>query len=498
MYTDWLLIRRLSWELARHFRGARVRDAGLLEDGRFALALWRRGTQDLLCIDVYAATPLVTVEDGDLPIAVEPGFVRAAGAALRGSTLIGVRSRTGDRVLRLDFGTRSRFGVENGYALICELVPRFGNIVLVKDGTVVAAAKSFSAAQNSKRSVEPGDMYEPPPLRPGKSSPLLSQEGIDAIAASPVSEDDLYVYRDVAGRLVQAHVVPLEIPGALVERAPSLLSIFEEMRHGFTAANRNEREGKRRRALERTLGERERKACAELEQTRSRLERSARREELRERGAAIYATLHELPHAEREAAKDLAVSLFAEYRKAGSAVEHLERRLGELERLAADVEALQWELERAGDADLDDVERAIAQIAPHGNPGRQRAPYRKRKALQYQTSSGSRISVGRTPMENADLTFRVAGPDDLWFHVQNQPGAHVILQRSDPSPVPDDDIAAAAALAALHSKAKNSPKVSVDYTQRKHVRKRPSAAPGLVFYTHAKTIYVEPSAPGTP
>ncbi|MBV9269915.1 MAG: hypothetical protein JO165_02395, partial [Candidatus Eremiobacteraeota bacterium] len=74
----------------------------------------------------------------------------------------------------------------------------------------------------------------------------------------------------------------------------------------------------------------------------------------------------------------------------------------------------------------------------------------------------------------------------------NQPGAHVILQRDDKSAPGNDDIETAAALAAFHSKAKTSPKVTVDYTFRKHVRKRPSAAPGLVFYTNPKSITVAP------
>ena len=108
--------------------------------------------------------------------------------------------------------------------------------------------------------------------------------------------------------------------------------------------------------------------------------------------------------------------------------------------------------------------------------------------------SGSRIVVGRTPIENADVTFRIGRPDDLWFHVKDQPSAHVILQRDDRDEFGEADIEAAAALAAYHSKAKTSPKVTVDYTRRKYVRKRPAAAPGLVFYTNPKSVSVTPRA----
>lgn len=493
MYTDWLLIRRLAWELNRRFAGARIRDVGQLDDGRFALAVWSRGSTSLICVDVFAPTPVVTVEDGDLPIAVEPGFVRAAGAALRGTTLLAVRSRQGDRLLRFDCGSRSRFGVEDGYSLICELVPRFGNIVLLKGETVVAAAKEFAPSENAVRSIQAGDRYEPPPLRPGKSSPLLSEETIARLSAG-MPEDDLHVYRR-DGALVQAHVVELPQFAELEHgRAVSVFDVLAEARRSHVHAEQSDRIAKRRRALERTLDERARKLRAELAQTDAGLRKAGARESLREEGESIYATLHDLQPADRDEAKERAADLFTQYKKAGSALEHLQRRREELDRALQDVTELQWELERAGDAEIDDAAQAIHALEPRA-ASRMRSVPRSRKPLQYHTTAGSRIFVGRTPIENADLTFRVARPDDLWFHVQNQPGAHVILQRDDKSAAPDEDLLAAAALAALHSKAKNSPKVTVDYTLRKHVRKRPSAAPGLVFYTHPKSVYVEPREP---
>jgi predicted ribosome quality control (RQC) complex YloA/Tae2 family protein len=494
VYTDWLLIRRLAWELQRRFTGARVRDVGQLDDGRFALALWSRGAQHLVCIDVFAPTPVVTVEEGELPIAVEPGFVRTAGSALRGTALLAVRSRTGDRLLRFDFGTRSRFGVQDGYSLICELVPRFGNIVLVKGETIVAAAKEFAPADNAVRSIQAGDAYEAPPLRPGTSTPFVPESDVDRIAQAIAQGEDLHVYRR-SGALVQAHLVPLEKYADLEhERAASLLALLDEARRTHEHAEQSDRIAKRRRSLERTLAERERKLRAEIAQTQAALRDAEKRETLREEGESIYATLHELPAAQQEDAKQRAAQLFARYKKAAGSVEHLQRRSEDLAHALDDVLAIRWELERAGDAEIDDVAHAVTSFEPKQR-ARSRSIPRSRKPLQYTTEHGSRIFVGRTPLENADLTFRVARPDDLWFHVQNQPGAHVILQRDDRSPAPESDLAAAASLAALHSKAKNSPKVTVDYTQRKFVRKRPSAAPGLVFYTHPKSLYVEPREP---
>ena len=97
MLTDWLLTRRMAREVDELLRGSRVRDVGALADGRIGLALWRSGRTRLLCIDAFGSPPLLTLEDHELPIAAEPGFVRTLGAALRGMVLHGVASAENER-----------------------------------------------------------------------------------------------------------------------------------------------------------------------------------------------------------------------------------------------------------------------------------------------------------------------------------------------------------------------------------------------------------------
>ncbi len=156
MVTDWLLVRRLARELDARLRGGKVTDAGLLPDGRTAIVLRRGPTARLLVFDPFGSPPAVTVEDGELGILAEPGFVRALATSLRGTVLTAVKARHGDRVLRCTFSSRSRFGVGDEFDVYAELVPRFGNIILTKGDKVVAAAKEFSPAENARRSVQAG------------------------------------------------------------------------------------------------------------------------------------------------------------------------------------------------------------------------------------------------------------------------------------------------------------------------------------------------------
>jgi predicted ribosome quality control (RQC) complex YloA/Tae2 family protein len=104
------------------------------------------------------------------------------------------------------------------------------------------------------------------------------------------------------------------------------------------------------------------------------------------------------------------------------------------------------------------------------------------------------VLVGRSNQDNDRVTFKAAGPDDLWFHARGVPGAHVVLRTGgrDPS---EDEITAAASAAAYYSAARATAHVSVDYTERKHVRKPRGSRPGFVTYERERTVQVVPRIP---
>jgi predicted ribosome quality control (RQC) complex YloA/Tae2 family protein len=490
MLTDWVLIHRLAVEIEERLRGARVDDAGLLADGRIGLLFRRRGQPLLLAIDPFASPPLVTLEEEELGIAAEPGFVRALARALRGMVLKAASSRRGDRLIRLRFAARSSFGVGEELDLYLELVPRYGNAVLVKGGTVVAALKEFGLAENPRRAVQAGAPYELPPL-PARTTKIAGTEpaNLDRVT------EPLYVYRR-GGELLAAYVTPLEgFDDARMSRESSLLQILRELRGRLAARLGNERGEARRRAILKRLAARERKARDELERLKEKRRSAELRDELRAQGEGIFATLHELHDADRDAAKERAGELFAQYKRLAKSVPHVDARRRAVAASLEAIEMLAWEAERAGDEDLEAVETAVAQLTDR-RAGRAVAPApkrrRKRSLLEFRTQHGSRIVVGRSPVENDELTFRLARPNDLWFHARGVPGAHVILAREDHAAAPDDDLRAAASLAAFHSRARAANSVEVDYAPRKHVRKRRAAPPGLVWYTQARTIAVPP------
>lgn len=109
---------------------------------------------------------------------------------------------------------------------------------------------------------------------------------------------------------------------------------------------------------------------------------------------------------------------------------------------------------------------------------------------RYRSIDGLTILVGRNNQQNDELTFRLSSPNHLWLHARNIPGSHVVILGEE---IPEQTLMQAALLAAYFSQSRTSPKVSVDYTLRRHVRKPKGAKPGFVNYDHAKTIVVNPT-----
>ncbi len=498
MLTDWALVRRLGSEIQERIRGARVADVGSLPDGRVALSLWRRKASSLLCIDAFGSPPLVTLETGELAAGAGSAFTRILARTLRGMVVRAVLPRRGDRLLRFMFAIRSRFGVSDELDLWVELVPRFGNAVLAKGENVVAALKEFGLAENPARAVLPGKPYVPPPLHGEPSLPRLIAEASAPPEALAFLESDealhspVYVYRR-DGALVQVHLLPLPQlveDGVAVNREPSLLDVLAQERDARSDAAEKSRAQRRRAAVGRRIAHRMRTIERELGQLQARRVEVSARQELRAEGQHIYATLHELDDSHREEAKARAQALFERYRKLRGSVEHLDERERVLRMKREALETLMWEAERAEDQELTDVETALGLFDRRSAVSSPRKPPSRRKRLEFRTAAGSRLLVGRSPLENAELTFRVARPQDLWFHARGVPGAHVILSRDDRSPPPDEDVALAASLAAGYSRARESARVVVDYTQRKFVRKQRDAPPGMVYYTNAQSLAV--------
>jgi predicted ribosome quality control (RQC) complex YloA/Tae2 family protein len=327
--------------------------------------------------------------------------------------------------------------------------------------------------------------------------------------ASIESSSPVYAWRKNDGYNV-CHVVALTWPPGLPEIMPTLNDVC--------AAQLRASERKRRVPAANALRKRLRTMLDRCEAETASLHNAEQRakdaDAFRTAGEAIYTYLADIPERAEEyetpeglrvaleptlTAKENAAAYFKKFKKARSGLPRIAQRLLVLQANKKYWEELLWELERAQSASPEDLSTVCEEITDalgsrrSGNGRTKVRPARKVLPRTVALPGGAVVYVGRSPKDNERVTFSIAAPNDLWFHTRGIPGAHVVLKPADPRDRPtDEQILAAASLAAGQSRAADAGKVEVDYTQRKHVRKQGGGRVGLVWYTDFKTVLVAP------
>lgn len=98
------------------------------------------------------------------------------------------------------------------------------------------------------------------------------------------------------------------------------------------------------------------------------------------------------------------------------------------------------------------------------------------------------IYVGKNNRQNDYIVSKLAKDEDLWFHVGDCAGSHVLLKSQNH---PDDLILRCSQLAKKYSSASNTSKVRVIYTKCKYLKKPPKAKLGYVIYKNEKEILID-------
>ncbi|MBO7319823.1 MAG: NFACT family protein [Clostridia bacterium] len=158
---------------------------------------------------------------------------------------------------------------------------------------------------------------------------------------------------------------------------------------------------------------------------------------------------------------------------------YLESVLDELSRADTDSEISAIRLELQNDGYIKNLK------------GKKQKPPKELPPIEFMSSDGFRILVGRNNIQNDKLSLKTAMKNDMWLHTQKIPGSHVIIV-GDGKEISDESIEEAAVIAAYYSKAKDSSLVPVDYTRVKALKKPNGAKAGMVIYHEYWTIITNP------
>ncbi len=110
-------------------------------------------------------------------------------------------------------------------------------------------------------------------------------------------------------------------------------------------------------------------------------------------------------------------------------------------------------------------------------------PFKREEFLGYE------IRVGKSGAKNDELLRSWSSKDDLWLHVRDAPGSHVIIVNPMKKSIPNEVIERAAELAVQNSKRKGEENCPVISTQRKYVRKKKGSPPGQVVVEKESILF---------
>lgn len=185
-----------------------------------------------------------------------------------------------------------------------------------------------------------------------------------------------------------------------------------------------------------------------------------------------------------------AAKYFKDYKKSYTAEQKLVKLIEQDKQEIEYFDAVLDALSRA--ETLTDISAIRDELAAEGYI--KRAPSLKRTPQKISfgeavSPSGYKVLYGKNNRMNEELTLKTANKNDMWFHIKDMAGSHVVVLCGGKE-LSEEDMDFAATLAAQNSKGAKLGTAPVDYTRIKNVRKIPGGKTGMVTYTDFKTYFV--------
>ncbi|MBR7060839.1 MAG: NFACT family protein [Eubacterium sp.] len=468
---------------------------------------------------------------------------------LSGAKLRDIEQDGFERILTLVFDATNELGDPVVFRLIIEIMGRHSNIILVNEaGMIVECVKKIDENISSYRLVLPGIEYSLPPQQNKmnilsddlkeieekiNSSSLKKSKAVGEVlqGISPI------VAREVENGLslekLREYVLNPKPYVVFLDGAPKDYTYFKPMQYGdlceirefetfsdlidffYYEQVRFERIKQRANDLFSHLTILQERAVRKAINRQNELEDCKNKEQLKIYGDLINANLYRLekgslfydlenfyddnkivriPADPTLTPVQNSQKYYKEYRKKQIAETKLNGFIKEAQEEAAYLESVIDSLSRAQtDSEISAIRAELYEAGfLHKRIDKKNKP-KKLEPKKYLSSEGFVIRVGRNNVQNDELTLRMSKNYDLWFHIKDAAGSHVVVTAVKDKPFTDKLIREAAMLAAANSKGASSSNVAIDYTVIKNVHKPNGAKFGMVIYDNYNTEYVTPN-----
>ncbi|MCL2676482.1 MAG: NFACT family protein [Streptococcaceae bacterium] len=530
MSFDGIFLHHIIAEISEQLIGGRIQKINQPFEQELVLTVRGNGKSHKLLLSAHPTFGRIQLTETDFQNPQNPNnFVMILRKYLSGAFIEEIEQIDNDRQVLFHISTKDEIGDSLKIALAVEIMGKHSNIILLdkSNDKIIESIKHIGFSQNQYRTILPGSTYITPPesdlLNPftasdekifdslnteAKLQEVFQGMGKDtAQALSNLSLDDF--------RTRLKTIVPSIYPNdrfSSIQLSDEFTS-YDNLSHMLDVYYQDKAERDR---VKQVASEVIRKVQNELKKNKDKLKKQEKElsatenaEIFRQKGELLTTFLHEVPNNQPsvtldnyytnepiEIALNLALSpsqnaqrYFHRYQKLKQAVKVLGDHIEHTKQAIAYLESVENNLQNADVAEIADIREELIQT------GYIKTKYRdkKQKMLppeKYQAEDGTIILVGKNNLQNEQVSFKLSKKGDLWFHVKDIPGSHVLLT-NNPSPS-DETITFAGELAAYYSKARHSNLVQVDMLDVKKLHKPTGTPPGFVTYNREKTIRVTP------
>ena len=475
-------------------------------------------------------------------------FLLSLKKHLQNSILVNIRQEGFDRIVYFDFEKLNQFGDVEKYTLIIEIMGKASNIFLTCKDKILSALY-FTSIDVGNRVIMTGAKYTLP-FEEKKISPIYLEkenfpfetetflekiEGAGRAFALQCSQD----YNIFKRYLSSYRPVMYEILNRGKIQKVLTYNEFSEFSQKENANLENNPENKNNRKYFETLNEglnayfkttitsnvisEKKKSLLKYVDSQIKkfkkieknikvdLKKNENFENYKNIGDILAANMHQIKYGMKKVTvfdfynnQEITINLdpllspndnlnfyYNKYNKGKRTISALNLRLSDIQNEIKYFEEIKMFIEKENDfIGIEEIENEL-NLSDNGNKIKNKIKLnktKKRELLSFDYK-GFQIFVGRNNKENEEISFSKGQPNDIWMHIKDIPGSHVLILRNNQE-LPEDVLIYAANLACEYSKAKKGDKVTVDYCERKFIKKIKNSKPGNVTYTNFHSLLI--------
>ena len=536
MAYDGIMMHQVIGALNKTITGGRINK--IYQISKYELLIQVRNNRTnykllLSCHPMYARIQLTSL---DYPTPESPNpLTMLFRKHLEGGYLKIIEQIELDRICHILFACHNEFGDYVEYHCYIEIMGKHSNIILCnQDNKILDCLKRITPNINSERFVQPGAMYQLPPMNQNKVDPFthdfIENNNLTKVyqGMSPILSKEILYRHDngIAFQTIMKEIKDSEtlylckhegreyfhlIPLTHLHQESHSYSLFDGLDQHFNLIDQKERIKQQTSNLLKFINNEYQKNITKLAKLESTLEDSNNSEEYRIIGDLLYSNLHLIKKGMRHVELDnyydgtkIMVDLdekldpkangqkyYNKYQKAKNSINVLHEQIALTKQEIEYFDSLLALMDNASYYDALEIKEELENLGYLKKKKKVNTIRKNKKPAfeTYFTKDGIEIWIGKNNLQNDYLTFKHAHRYDTWFHVKDMPGSHVVVKGDQ---LDEYTIRLASNLAACFSKGKDSSSVPVNYTLIKTLKKPHGAKPGKVILDSYKTIYIDP------